>query len=254
MKRIYILLTVVLHIVTFTSCVQSSKLSYFNDIESITEPVINPRLQKVIMPFDKLYIRVVSIDPETNQIFNSTEELRGGMGSGGILGYLVDEGGNINFPFVGDIKVSPYTTSQAADTIQAALRDYIPNTSVSVKYVDNQVTILGEVITQGVHTFGQDKLNIYEAIGLGGGISRYGDRRKVILIRNESGKIMHYRINLSNSRIASKDTYYVLPNDVIVVEPLKAISTSYSNVTYSTVLSTITTLLAILLFAGVSSN
>lgn len=252
MKKLYILFAII-QLIAVTSCVPSKKLNYFNDIERITDPIVNPRLQKEIMPFDKLYIRVVSIDPVANQIFNSSEELRGGMGSGGILGYLVDEEGNINFPFIGNIRVSSLTTAEAANTIQNALSDYIPNTSITVKYIDNQVTVIGEVNAQGVFTFGQDKLNIYEAIGLGGGVNKYGDRKKVVLIRNEGGKIKHYKINLSDSKIASKDTYYILPNDVLVVEPLKAISTSYSNVTYSTVLSTITTLLAILLFAGVSN-
>jgi hypothetical protein len=43
-----------------------------------------------------------------------------------------------------------------------------------------------------------------------------------------------------------------MPNDVIVVEPLKSISTSYSNITYTTILSSITTLIAVMLFAGLS--
>jgi hypothetical protein len=61
---------------------------------------------------------------------------------------------------------------------------------------------------------------------------------------------MHHKLNLADSKIASKDYYYILPNDVIVVEPLKSISTSYSNITYTTILSSITTLIAVLLFAG----
>ena len=59
---------------------------------------------------------------------------------------------------------------------------------------------------------------------------------------------MHYRLNLSDSKIASKDYYYILPNDVIIVEPLKAISSSYSNITYTTILSSITTLIAVSAF------
>ena len=43
------------------------------------EPGVNPRTQKLIMPFDKLYIKVISIDPQTSQIFNATEEMRSGM-------------------------------------------------------------------------------------------------------------------------------------------------------------------------------
>jgi polysaccharide export outer membrane protein len=234
------------------SCVPVEKVSYFNDINEIEEPIANPRTQKVIMPFDRLYIKVISIDMPTNQIFNSTEEMRtGGYGtSSGLLGYLVDEEGNVNFPFVGNINVASLTTAQASEKIQKALSDYVSNTSVTVKFVDNQVTIMGEVNRQGVFPFIQDKLNIYEAIGLGGGITRYGDRKSVIVIRNVEDKIIHYRLNLSDSKIASKDYYYVLPNDVVIVEPLKDISTSYQNITYTTILASISTALAILLFAG----
>lgn len=232
------------------SCVPVSQLNYFNDINDLEEPEVNPRTQKLIMPFDKLYIKVLSIDPQTSMIFNATDEMRFGGETSGVIGYLVDEKGNVNFPFVGNINVGLLTTSQASEKIQKAMSDYVSNTSIIVKYVDNQVTVIGEVERQGVFPFTQDKLTIYEALGLGGGITRYGDRKKIILIRNENDKIMHYRLNLSDSKIAGKDYYYILPNDVIVVEPLNAISSSYQNNTYTTILTSITTAIAVLLFIG----
>jgi len=234
------------------SCVPVEKLSYFNDIDEIEEPTVNPRTQKVILPFDRLYIKVISIDMPTNQIFNSTDEMRTASygTSSGLLGYLVDEQGNVNFPFVGNINVASLTTAQAAEKIQKALSDYVANTSVIVKFVDNQITVMGEVNRQGVYPFIQDKLNIYEAIGLGGGLTRYGNRQNVIVVRQVNGKIMHYRLNLSDSKIASKDYYYIMPNDVVIVEPLKDISTSYQNITYSTILASISAALAVLLFMG----
>lgn len=240
--------SVILIVILSVSCVPTKKLQYFNDIDKMEETLINPRTQKRIMPFDKLFIKVMSVDPQTSQIFNSSEEMRYGSGSAGIIGYYVDESGNINFPFVGDIKVSSLTTSQAADKIQIALNDYVANTSIIVKYIDNQITVIGEVQRPGVYTFTQDKLNIYEAIGLGGGISRYGNRKKVILIRSQGDKIMHYRLNLSDSKLAGTENFYILPNDIIVVEPLRSISTSYSNITFSTALTTIATLVQVLLF------
>jgi len=244
--------TAVLLMAFMVSCVPVEKLSYFNDIDDIEEPTVNPRTQKVILPFDRLYIKVISIDMPTNQIFNSTDEMRTASygTSSGLLGYLVDEQGNVNFPFVGNINVSSLTTAQAAEKIQKALSDYVANTSVIVKFVDNQITVMGEVNRQGVYPFIQDKLNIYEAIGLGGGLTRYGNRQNVIVVRHVNGKIMHYRLNLSDSKIASKDYYYILPNDVVIVEPLKDISTSYQNITYSTILASVSTALAILLFMG----
>jgi len=236
-------------IVISISCVPTKQLSYFNDLDDIEEPGVNPKTQKLIMPFDKLYIKVFSTDQQTSQIFNTSDEMGYGV-STSVIGYLVDESGNVNFPFVGNINVGGLTTALASQKIQKALSDYVPNTSVVVKYVDNKVTVMGEVERQGVYTFTQDKLNIYEALGLGGGLTRYGNRKNIILVRNVGDKIIHYRLNLSDSKIASKDTYYILPNDVIIVEPLKAISTSYQNITYTTILTSITTLIAVLLFTG----
>jgi polysaccharide export outer membrane protein len=240
---------VVFIMILIVSCVPTKQLSYFNDINDIEEPEANPRIQKVIMPFDRLYIKVISIDPQTSLIFNSTDEIRSsGYGSSGIVGYLVDENGNINFPFIGNINIGSLTTTQASEKIQKAMNDYVSNTSIIVKFIDNQVTIMGEVQRQGVYSFTQDKLNIYEAIALGGGLSRYGNRKNIVLIRQVGDKILHYRLNLSDSKIASKSYYYVLPNDVIVVEPLNSIASSYQNITYSTILTTVTTLIALLLF------
>jgi polysaccharide export outer membrane protein len=243
-------MVIILTILTTVSCVPTRKLTYFNDLDELQEPAANPRTQKLIMPFDKLYIRVISIDPQTSAIFNASEEMRSGSNNG-VLGYLVDETGNVNFPFAGNINVNSLTLAQASEKIEKALNDYVAKTSVSVKYIDNQITVMGEVRSQGVYQFTQDKLNIYEALGKGGGLTQYGDREKVILIRNEGGKIMHYRLNLSDSKIAYKDYYYILPNDVIIVEPLKALSSSYTNITYTTILSSITTLIAVLLFTNV---
>src|SRR5664280_1557292 len=99
---------------------------------------------------DRVYIKVISIDAATNQIFNDNEEMRSGS-SNGVLGYLVDEAGNVNFPFVGNINVVSLTTAKASEKIQKAMSDYVPNTSIIVKYIDNQVTVMGEVKQQGVY-------------------------------------------------------------------------------------------------------
>jgi polysaccharide biosynthesis/export protein len=238
--------------VFISSCVPVEKLSYFNDIDELEKPVVNPKSHKTILPYDRLYIRILSIDPQTRLIFDFPEEVRYSDASNTIIGYLVDEAGNIDFPFVGKINVGSLTLSDAGTKIQTALNEYVANTTVLVKFIDNQVSVLGEVQQQGIYTFSQEKLNIYEALALGGGISRYGNRKSVILIRQEGDKIMHHKLNLSDSKIASKDYYYVLPNDVVVVEPLKTISTSYVNQTYTTILTSITTLVAVLLLFGVS--
>jgi polysaccharide export outer membrane protein len=241
-----------LTMVLINSCVPLKELSYFNDINELEEPVVNPKIQKTIAPFDRLYIKVLSTDPQTSLIFSDTEEIRYSTDGNTLIGYMVDESGNITFPFVGKINVGSLSTFDAALKIQTALNDYVSNTTITVKFIDNKISVLGEVRNQGVYTFSHDKLTIYEAISYGGGLTSYGNRKNIILVRQEGDKIMHHKLNLSDSKIASKDYYYVLPNDVIIVEPLKSISTSYQNITYTTVLTSVTTLIAVLLFMGYS--
>lgn len=247
---------VFLFLVFTISCVSVKKIKYFNDIDELQEPAINPRIQKLIMPFDNIYIKVFSIDEKTIQLFNSNNNVASSSSSS-LIGYLVDEVGNINFPFTGNLNVIGLTPEQAGNKLGKALSEYVPNAVVNIKFIESKVTVMGEVQSQGVFTFSQDKLNIYEALALGGGISRYGNRKDVILIRQEGDKIMHHKLDLSDSKIAGKDYYYIQANDVIVVEPLK--SSAWYNFnngtfttilgTFSTILGSITTVMAIIIFS-----
>ena len=230
------------------SCVPLNKLKYFNDIDELQEPLINPREQKLILPFDRVYIRVFSIDDKTNLLFNSNASLPFNSSSS-IISYVVDEAGNINYPFTGKVNLLGLTTEEAGIKLGKALSEYVSNAAVSIKFIDNNVTILGEVQRQGVYSFSHDKLNIYEALALGGGISRFGDRENILLIRQEGERIMHHKLDLSNSKIAGKDYFYIQANDVIVVEPMKSSSWyNFNNSTFSTILGSITTVLAIIIF------
>ena len=239
------LVLIVTIMLTIISCVPVKKLNYFNDLATIEEPVVNPMKQRIIMPFDYLYVRIFSIDDKTNLLFNSNPNLPANSSSS-IIGYLVDESGNINFPFTGNVKVGGLSPEEAGTELEKALSLYVSNAAVSIKFIDSKVSILGEVQLPGVYTYSQDKLNIYEALALGGGISRYGNRNHVILIRQEGDRIMHHKLDLSTSAIAGKEYYYIQTNDVIVVEPLRASSWyNFNNTTFTTILSSVATLLTV---------
>jgi polysaccharide export outer membrane protein len=237
----------ILILVSSVSCVPMKQLQYFTDINEMPEPSVNPKVEKLIAPFDKLYIKVYSIDTKTSQLFSSSESILPGSASS-IMGYLVDETGDISFPFAGKINVKGLTLNQAAVKIEAALNVYVSNATVTAKFIDNNVTVMGEVNRQGTFSFSQNKINIYEALALGGGMTKYGNRKNVVLIRQEGDRIMHHRLDLSSTLISGKDYYYILPNDVIIVEPIRAISSSYGSNTLSLVLSTVTTLISVILF------
>jgi polysaccharide biosynthesis/export protein len=245
--RVSLLLLLLLAV---SGCVSLKNISYVNDINQLQEPYINPRVHKLIMPFNKLYVKVYSIDEKTNTLFSANESMSMNSTSG-MIGYFVDETGNINFPLAGKIHVAGLSVNEASTKIFETLNEYVPTTSVIVRFIENQISVIGEVSRPGTYTFSQDKINIYDALALGGGIGQFGSHKKVILVRQDGDKIVHYKLDLTDSRISGKDFYYIQANDVIIVEPLRTKILNYGTSAYSLVLSSISSLIAIILFLRV---
>ncbi len=244
--KLVILVVVLLNIV---SCVSYEKLRYFDDIQSFGYSKFeNPRYLKKISPFDNLYIKILSTDEKTSRIFNSVQDFpSSGVGMSSMMGYLVNESGEISLPFIGRIKVGGYTTFESCKIIETALNEYLPNTSVIVRFIDNKVTVMGEVARPGIIQFSDEQVNIYQALAMAGGLTRYGNRKEVILVRHEGNHIEHYQLDLTNAEIAANPNYYIQPNDVVIVEPIRAVSWTYPNTTYTTILGTLTTMVTIVL-------
>ena len=141
---------VIIIISMFTSCIPRKKLQFTHDQKpkELQNEYVNIRPEKTIQPFDNIYIKVSSIDEKTANIFSNN----GGNASQSninLLSYTVDQTGHVNFPFVGDIYVKDMTLTQAQDSIQKNVGEYLPNISISVKFVNNAVSVLGEVRNPG---------------------------------------------------------------------------------------------------------
>jgi polysaccharide export outer membrane protein len=220
------------------------KLQYIR--EGASTDYKTERKSKTIKPFDELYIKVLSTDEKTAAIF--TVESRSLTTDLHLVSYTVDEKGEIYFPFVGSIYVKDLTLEEASEKIQSALSQYLLNTAIRVRFINNSVTVLGEVVKGGDFTFSTDKLSIFQAIGLAGGITAYGNREKVTVIRMIDNKTTFNEVNLAAKNIVESKFYYIEPNDVVIVTPVKAVTRTFQNYTYATVLASISSLMAVLLF------
>lgn len=228
-----------------SSCMSYSKLQYIREGDDSEYRV--DRKHKTIKPFDELYVKVLSTDEKTASIFTSDTRSASYMDMN-LVSYTVNENGEILFPFVGKIMVKDLTLEQASEKVQSALSQYLLNTAIRVRFINNRVTVLGEVAREGDYAFSTDKLSIFQAIGMAGGVNAYGDRRKVTLIRIVNDKATYHTVNLADKNIVESDFYYIEANDVIVVKPLRAITHTFQNNTYATVLTTVSSLIAVLLF------
>lgn len=242
----------------FSSCVSLSKLSYFNDLEMLDAPIVNPQESKKIKPFDMLYIRIVSSDTETAGLLNYYESTEGAMVPANVMAYTVDANGDIEIKFVGKINVVGLTIEEAELKIKDALTNVISTYTVVVRFYENNISILGHVANPGVFSFITETITVYEALSMAGGIVETGDRKKVVLIRQDGDKISHYKLDLSNSQIANQSYYYLQPRDVLVVEPNRIATRNFnlSNTTsiISMLISTLTLYFLILRLSPTNSG
>jgi len=233
-----------------SSCVPYSKLKYFNDIDKLDEPVVNPVKQKKISVYDRLYIRVLSTDQQTADLLNASANNM----TTTLPGYVVDESGCIIFPFVGDIKVGGLTLSEAREAIKKSISSIITNPEVMVSYENNTITVLGEVNNQGSYPFTQDYITIYQSLAMAGGFTQYSNRKNVVLIRKESNKLVYYKLNLSNSKITSSPLYYIMPDDIIIVEPLRQKSWSVQTTIVPTITSVISLVVSVVTISTLANR
>jgi polysaccharide export outer membrane protein len=198
------------------------------------------RPEKTIQPFDNVYVKVSSIDEKTASIFADQSRNVGG-GSIDLISYTVSQTGYINFPFVGEIYVKDMTLQEAQTIIEQRASEYLPSTSITVKFVNNTVALLGEVKRPGEFKFYTDQVTIFQALSYANGFSDYGDKTSVILVREAQGKIKYHYLDLTDKNIVESDYYYVIPNDVIIVKPIRAKFRNLSLVNIPIFLTTITT-------------
>lgn len=235
-----------------SSCVTQSKVEYLLDentnAKSFTEPEFPDYRLK---PNDELYIQVNSLDEGAANIFsNISSQPPGSMGSmspygASLISYSVNKDGYLQLPVVGNIYANGKTLSQIHGLLKDSLNHMLNQPIITVKLVNRFVSVLGEVNTPGHFPYSQDKLTVFDALGLAGDISEYGNRNEVILVRNENNENLRINLDLTRSDILSSNYYYMRPNDIIYVKPLKNKFWGMRQFPFTVFFSTVTTALLI---------
>jgi polysaccharide export outer membrane protein len=137
---------------------------------------------------------------------------------------------------------------EAKAKVEKELSQYLSNTAITMKFVNSNITVLGEVRNQGEFPYFKEQLNIFQALGYAGGVTDYGDKSKVTLIREYENTIKYHNIDLTDKSIVESSFYYLQPGDVLIVEPIKTKFRNLRTFTYATVLATTSTLITVLYF------
>lgn len=238
-------------LLTVFSCVPNRKVVYVQDKEGVDPQQVNNMYfisepaDNTIRPGDELYIRVSSAD-ETQTNFNQNRQ--DFVQDPSLISYTVDVDGTIKLPYVNKIKLSGMSLVQASNHVEMELSLYLNNPSVFIRFVNNKVTILGEVSRPGVYVFNYKSINILQAIGYANDISTFGNRENVLIIREEGDSRSRNFVDLTSDNLLTSDYYMIKSNDIIYVEPLKSKKWGMDTFPYDLLLSIASLTIVIMTF------
>ncbi|WP_299701281.1 polysaccharide biosynthesis/export family protein [uncultured Pontibacter sp.] len=214
----------------FSACTGTREAVYFNNIGN-TEIAGNPEdLEPIIQSNDLLNISINSLNPAASELFNVSSQSSARISNSAatstmspVIGYLVDQDGFVQLPFLGRVKAAGSTKKEFQNVIRNELvnRKLLVDPIVDVRYLNYKVSVLGEVARPSVLTIPNEKITLLEALGLAGDLTIYASRNNVLLIREEDGKKKLTRIDLTSDEIFKSPYYYLRSNDIIYVEPNK---------------------------------
>lgn len=227
MKKIPFEILIILSLLFFTSCVSKKDIVYlqFDDVDST---LVNNDYQLRFKPDDLLQITVSSDDLVSVQPFNLpvvaySNITTGVFGQPQLQTYLIDKQGNIEFPVLGTIKLGGLTRIEAINLFVSKLQpDLVINPIVNIRISNFRISIQGEVVRPGTFTIPNERISIFDALGMAGGLQISGKRENILVIREEGGTKVQYRVDLRSNSLLTSPVYYLQQNDVIYVEPNNA--------------------------------
>ncbi len=253
MKKLW---TLCVLITLVSACVPHKKLVYFQgDLPSTVYSAGVDTFQLRLQPADIISIYVLTSNTEAFPYFSPSGEGRLGSDSKSPYerSYVIDADGNVELLIVGKVNFAGLTINAAQAKLAQLVKAYVTDPVVVIKKLDFKVTVLGEVVRPGTFNVNDEKIRFTEAIALAGGLSGMANPRKVKIVRINQKEQKTYAINLNTTDAFLPENFYLQPNDLIYVEPLKRKSLTSVNPEITTIASILsTTILVITVLTRIS--
>jgi polysaccharide export outer membrane protein len=204
-------------LVVFSSCTSVQKLTYLQDQQAdntkeneLIKSIQLKESQYHLRPSDRIQLTIFSLTEEKINFLKNP-----------VVEAVVDSKGQIELPVIGSVNVNGLTIKQAEEKVKAVSSDYLKSPSISIKLLNFNYTVIGEVNRQGTFNATEPKVNILEAIGQAGGLTENANRENIRIIRNENNTAKIYKLNVLEDNSLQSANYYLQPSDVVVVNPVK---------------------------------
>ena len=208
------------------SCKTPQDIAYLQDVK-VNEPIQTQDDGYIrFLPGDKLSIFVHSRDEALMNLFNISGRNGGNSntysnGGSNYAPYTVDSKGNIDFPVLGAVKVQGMTRDELGKRIKELLitQNLCKDPVVTVAFYNMSFSVLGNT-NAGVKQINKDRITLLEAIAMASDLEINGLRKNVLVMRQEGGNQIPYRVDLTSAEsVYQSPVYYIHQNDIIYVEP-----------------------------------
>ncbi|WP_194774689.1 polysaccharide biosynthesis/export family protein [Pararhodonellum marinum] len=180
---------------------------------------MDPRIQ----PGDVLQVSIVSLQPETSSVTQGFGPVNAPnknlFYNEEVEGFLVNRQGQVNMPVLGKVALAGLNKEEAIEKVTEMAEEFIKDPIVDIRFLNFKVTVIGEVNNPNTFTVPTAQINIFEALGMAGDMTEFGQRENVLLIRERDGIRTKIRLNLNDNDVLGSPYYYLQQNDMIYVEP-----------------------------------
>lgn len=204
-------------IVVLPSCSSTKNTTYFQGIPKDTtlNNLVSKNFEPKIQNGDLLGITVASLSPDNTAIYNAPQNAEGTL-----AGYEVDENGNIEFIKLGTIHVAGMARKELKEELEKKLTPYLAQSVVAVSFLNRHVTMMGAVTPQ-ILPMPNSRMTILDALAASGDIVDKGKTDNILVIREKGDSKEFKRLNLTDESIFYSPYFYLQPNDIVYVEPVK---------------------------------
>jgi polysaccharide export outer membrane protein len=202
--------------------------TYTNTIKpgDVLSIVVSSSKQDLASPYNLFSARqsmmaVSAQGPTTTSGYNTQTRME-------MEGYTVSLDGYITFPVLGQMQIAGLTRAQLSENLRATLVEFMPDPIVTVTFINFKITVLGEVKRPGSFNVNLDRVSILDALALAGDMTVYGERKEILIIRENNGVRETERLNIQSRSIFESPFFYLQQNDTVVVDPIDAKARSIS--------------------------
>ena len=184
----------------------------------------------VLQPYDIVDIDFASSNEELTKAFEfqGSRSMRGGGMAGGagdlfyFTGYSIDQDGYILLPKLGKVMLSGLTEEEARVKVQEAISVYFKeDVFVKLRIGGIRFTALGEFSSSGTKVIMKNRATIFDALALSGESNILARKNKLFIIRQYDGGMKIHQINLNDRALLASEFFFIQPNDILYLEPMK---------------------------------